>query len=343
MASIAFFTRFLPSDNPNGVSVQVHRYAQALTKRGHAVTCFSFSPKPEDALYQHVKLDWEHRSKLLRKLEPAIAFRKANVCQFDIIHYHGDDYLCKGSKKRVRTFYGSAIQEAIHAVKAGRFFYQLLFYLFELVSCLKKGTLSGISVATRKSLPMINNVIPCCIPLENYTVSSKKSDEPSILFLGDLDSRKRGRMVLEIFHNIVLPAVPDCTLTVVGPQACSGNRVHYLGNIGERELIREYQRSWIYCMASSYEGFGVPAIEASACGTPVVATVNSGIKEIISHNKNGLLCTAETLGETIISVLRDDNLRQNLAVNARLLSERYDSDIVVQHYERIYSKILGNI
>jgi glycosyltransferase involved in cell wall biosynthesis len=340
MSKIAFFSKYLPSDKPSGVSVQVHRLAQQLVKNGHNVTCFSFSPRPSDALYTVEQLVWRGRSKLFRKLYPAIAFRKIPVEPFDIVHYHGDDYLCEGIGKRVRTFYGSAFDEALHAAKISRFLYQALFYFFEWVSCFKKGTLVGISYTTKKKLPLVKNVIPCSVPIDIYKPSNHKTNYPSLLFLGDLDSRKRGRLLLETFENEVLSEFPDCILTVVGPQCCNGKNIKYLENCSEYELIEQYQKSWIYCMTSSYEGFGVPVIEASACGCAVVATINSGILEVITDNVNGLLCTPESLGETIKRLIRDGGLRNVLINNGLKTGDSFSSEKIASCYETIFMKQL---
>jgi glycosyltransferase involved in cell wall biosynthesis len=157
---IAFFSKQLPSDAPNGVSVQVDRLANALTKLGHTVTCFSFSSKPASAVYSHVQLARGSASRLAQKFLPALAFSKIDTREFDIVHYHGDDYLCPGDSRRIRTFYGSAFFEALHAGRAGRFFYQAFFYLLEWLSCLRRGKRAAISRATLRALPLVKHVIP---------------------------------------------------------------------------------------------------------------------------------------------------------------------------------------
>jgi glycosyltransferase involved in cell wall biosynthesis len=337
MSTIAFFSKYLPSDKPSGVSVQVHRLAQQLVKNGHNVTCFSFSPAPDDALYNVVQLEWKVRSLLFRKLFPAIAFSKIPVGSFDIVHYHGDDYLCGGNDKRIRTFYGSALNEALHATAVSRFLYQALFYLFEWVSCTGKGRLVGISNATKKSLPCIKSVIYCSVPLDRYTFNERsKTTYPSLLFLGDLDSRKRGRLLLDVFEKEILPKFPDCILTIIGPQPCSGKNVCYIANCSEQELIQQYQKSWVYCMTSSYEGFGVPVIEASACGCAVVATVNKGISEIINNRMNGMVCTPETLGATVNDVIGSSELRSSLVRNGLTSVQAFATKKIAGEYEEMY-------
>ncbi len=334
--NIAFFSKHLPSDEPNGVSVQVHRLAEALTALGHTVTVFTFSPSVEGASYRSTTLPSGTTSRWLGKFYPAFAFSKVDVSQFDIVHYHGDDYLCRGTVRQVRTFYGSALREALHAGSIGRWCYQTLFYLFEWISCLKKGTKVVISADTSRYLPLVREHIPCGVPLERYRPSGKKTAHSSILFLGDFKSRKRGGLLLELFASEIRPTVPDCILTVVGPVPCSGEGIRYLGRCSETELIAVMQENWILCMPSSYEGFGVPVIEAMACGTAVVATRNPGSNHLINDGVDGVLCTPESLGATVIGLLRDKSLRERLSAEGSHTAERYDSLRGAARYVALY-------
>jgi glycosyltransferase involved in cell wall biosynthesis len=339
---IAFFSKDLPSDRPNGVSCQVHRLANRLAVHGHDVTCFSFSALPEDARYRHNRLTYGNRPKALKKFIPAITFACRKTDDFDIVHYHGDDYLAPGSKRRVRTFYGSALREAIHAHTAGRFLYQSLFYFFEILSGIRRGEKVGISQATCKSLPFVHRYIHCGVDLSLYNPDGGKTAHPSILFIGDLDSRKRGAMLLEIFIRHILPAHPSCILSIVGPQPVSGPSVRYLGTIDEPSLIREYRQSWIYCLPSSYEGFGVPAIEAMACATAVAAIDNPGTREIIQHERTGLLANKQSLSLCLNRLLSDSALRKKLGENGlQYVQNHFDIEITTRRYEAIYESMLS--
>ena len=334
--NIAFFSKHLPSDEPNGVSVQVHRLAEALTALGHTITVHTFSPPMEGASYRTVALPQKHSSRWMGKFLPALVFRTVKTGQFDIVHFHGDDYLCRGSVRRIRTFYGSALREALHAGSIGRCCYQALFYLFEWISCLKKGTMVAISADTSRYLPLIREHVPCGVPIDRYRPGGKKTAHPSILFLGDFRSRKRGGLLRELFSSVILPANPGCILTVVGPVPCSGEGIRYLGRCSEAELIVAMQESWLLCMPSSYEGFGVPVIEAMACGTPVVATHNPGSGALIRDGIDGLLCSPDSLGETVIRLLRDELLRKRLAAEGVHTAELFDSLRVASRYVALY-------
>jgi phosphatidyl-myo-inositol alpha-mannosyltransferase len=337
--NIAFFSKHLPSDRPNGVSVQVDRLACALVARGHSVTCFSFSPRPDNAPYAVTQLSMNTRSRFLQKILPAIAFNKTGRKDFDICHFHGDDYLCAGSPQRIRTFYGSALYEAFHAKTAGRFLYQALFYLFEWASCRRRGTLVAISRATQKALPIVPHTIPCGVPLDKYTsVPAMKTDSPSLLFVGDFKSRKRGDFLLRVFKDEVLRAHPACRLTIVGPEKIEAPNVSCLGRISESELINEYRKAWIYCLPSSYEGFGVPAIEAMACGTAVIATQNAGVREIITPGENGVICKVKDLGKSIIAMIENHTARGKFIENGLKKVKDFDIKRVAEQYENLYKK-----
>jgi glycosyltransferase involved in cell wall biosynthesis len=336
---IAFFTKELPSDSPNGVSCQAHRLANALVELGEQVTCFSFSEKPSDALYEVVKLRKTVRNRIFAKFEAGFKFAALRTAMYDVLHFHGDDYLCRGSSRRVRTFYGSALYEALYAGSALRALRQALFYILEWLSCLRRGASVGISKTTVRALPLVQSVIHCGVPLSCYVPGRSKTPYPSVLFVGDCDSRKRGRLLAGVFGSVIAAAAPDAKLCVVGPQECSGPGIVYRGRLDEKELIGEYQRAWVYCCPSSYEGFGVPLLEAMACGTAVVACDNAGVREIVNHNYNGLLCMPETLGASLHRLLSDNILRARLVANGAAFVKRYDIGVIARQYLDLYRSL----
>jgi phosphatidylinositol alpha-mannosyltransferase len=130
---------------------------------------------------------------------------------------------------------------------------------------------------------------------------------------------------------------PCATLTVIGPQKDTTSAgVTFVGQISEEALIAEYQRTWIYCSVSSYEGFGVPLIEAMACGAAVIAIDNSGAREVVTHECDGLLCAEDTLGDTINRVISEENLRNTLVANGLLTAKKYDIGKIADRYISLY-------
>lgn len=332
---IAFFSKALPSDAPGGVANQVHWLANELVTRGHSLTCFTLSPAPSDARYHTHTLPRHSAGRLLAKFEPARLFASVNTKDFDIVHYHGDDYLCAGSARRVRTFYGSALFEAVHARSVPRCAYQTLFYLFELISSARAGCTTAISRATLPALPLVHRVSGCGVPAL-FCTGGTPSKHPSILFVGDLHSRKRGALLVNTFIHEILPRLPHSILTIVGPQSFTHPQIRCLSGLCTQQLIAEYQNSWLTCSPSSYEGFGVPLIESMACGTPVVACRNRGSAEIVRHGVNALLCTPKTLGATLLKGLTDQMLRRHLRQGGLASAKHYRMESVAERYEGLY-------
>jgi glycosyltransferase involved in cell wall biosynthesis len=340
---IAFYQKILPSTQPGGVANQVHWLANALCRRGHHVCCFTLSYRPADALYEvQSEPDQQPRSAVAKKFSAAHYFRSVSPKGFDIHHYHGDDYLIPRRVNHIRTFYGSALHEAMFAGSVGRLGYQLLFYLFEWYSLLRANTTAAISYATCTALPLVKKVIYCGIPLDRFstTFNIERSPYPSILFLGDLNSRKRGALLIHHFTSYIRNKLPQAQLTVIGPQPVKGEGIHWIPRCSESELIQHYQRHWILCNPSSYEGFGVPLIEAMACGCAVVATPHAGAKEIIRNGINGLLVQPDSIGKEIYSLLTNTHVRKGIIEQGFCTARLFDITITAQLYEKVYYSCL---
>ena len=128
---------------------------------------------------------------------------------------------------------------------------------------------------------------------------------PVILFVGTLAGRKRGRMLLELFQSQIRPALPDAELWMVAERNVQAPGVVCFPTPDEQTLADLYRRAWVFCLPSTYEGFGVPYIEALACGTPVVATPNAGAREVLEEGRWGILAPPPKLGAALLSLLQD--------------------------------------
>jgi glycosyltransferase involved in cell wall biosynthesis len=90
-------------------------------------------------------------------------------------------------------------------------------------------------------------------------------------------------------------------------------RVKFLHSVCDEDLVLLYNAASLFVFPSLYEGFGLPPLEAMACGTPVVAANNSSIPEIVGDG--ALLTAAEdvtAMAATIFKVLNDKPLQQRL-------------------------------
>jgi glycosyltransferase involved in cell wall biosynthesis len=60
-----------------------------------------------------------------------------------------------------------------------------------------------------------------------------------------------------------------------------GNKVRFIGEVPGGRLVRLYQGARIFALPSVYEGFGLPALEAMACGVPVIASTGGSLPEVV--------------------------------------------------------------
>src|SRR5690606_10536824 len=97
-----------------------------------------------------------------------------------------------------------------------------------------------------------------------------------------------------------------------------------------------------FCLPSAYEGFGVPYLEALACGLPVVATPNLGAREVLQDGALGVLARPDRLGAELVALLQDPARREQLAAEGRGVAvDRYAWPVVIAQYEQLYESLLA--
>lgn len=119
--------------------------------------------------------------------------------------------------------------------------------------------------------------------------------------------------------------------------------VAFAGVVPNEMLPVELNKSEIFILPSLYEGNPKTLLEAMACGLPVIGTNVRGIKEIIKHKQNGYLCetSTEAIREAIMYLINEENLRENLAVNARnTIIENYSLEKLVDKELKLYDRLL---
>ena len=98
------------------------------------------------------------------------------------------------------------------------------------------------------------------------------------------------------------------------------NRVRFLGHVANEKLPEHYRRAAVCVMPSISETFGIPLVEAMACGTPTIATKAGGMPEIVQHQRTGLLVEvgdAAGLADAIRRLISDAALQQRMSDAAR--------------------------
>ncbi len=325
-----------PGRKPGGVDVFVHRLGNALVERGHDVSMLTFAAKaPADANYRLHRLG---RGCIARsRSRPVVApltLTARSPSNVDVVHLHGDDWFYVGRRvPTVRTFYGSALCEARSATSTGRRIMQSMLFPLELLA----SRLATSSFAIADGMPAgyrLMGELPLGFTPPRVALPPK-SEAPSVLFVGTWEGRKRGAWLAERFAQEVLPAVPAAQLWMVSDRCEETKNVRWMGRPSDAELSRLFARAWAMCLPSTYEGFGMPYVEAMLHGTPVVATPNVGSNYLLSGGA-GLIASDDALGDALTRVLTMPRLRRDLTESGARRADRFLWDNAARAHETAY-------
>jgi glycosyltransferase involved in cell wall biosynthesis len=103
-------------------------------------------------------------------------------------------------------------------------------------------------------------------------------------------------------------------------EAGCAHRLELTGRVETSALVGLYRRATLVVVPSRYEGFGLPAAEAMACGTPVVATDAGALPEVVAAGGGGVLVPrddADALAKAVLGLLEQPDTRAALAARAR--------------------------
>lgn len=326
-----------------GIERAAHTLADGLARRGHEVVVFTHDPKPEGAAYDVRVLPWRHfvETWLGRRLTMGYLGNILAVLpdyrDFDAIVTHGDSLLTPLKRRPVlRVLHGSALGEARSATSVARRALQLGVYVQELLTAMLQDGVVAVSDNAKRANPFVGYVIPHGVDDRIFTPSfESRSHEPSVLFVGTMQGRKRGQFLLDGFLEEVRRAHPDASLTIVGAVGPSVSGVTYCTGVTDGELAALYRRSWVFASPSSYEGFGLPYLEAMACGTPVVASANPGSCEVLGNGAFGLLPADADFASAVSALLADPVKRAALSERGLRRAHEHSLSAMLDRYEEV--------
>jgi len=195
------------------------------------------------------------------------------------------------------------------------------------VICISQKVRERVISKTNSNVTVIYNGVD----VERFFPEKEPIKGLSVLSVGNLIAIKGHVSLLRSFAR-VLRDVPDCSLQIIGDGPDQGkltdlagklgiaNRVHFHGRRGRDHVAAAMRQCAIFVLPSAYEGLGCVYLEAMACAKPAIGCRGQGIEEVIEQGKSGMLVTPDNeheLTDAMLTLLRDEDLRQQIGVNAR--------------------------
>jgi N-acetyl-alpha-D-glucosaminyl L-malate synthase BshA len=204
-------------------------------------------------------------------------------------------------------------------------------------------------------VPCAIEVIPNFVDVDLFhpgAAEGRGGAVPNAVHVSNFRAVKRVPWLLRAFD--LATRGTEATLTLVGDGPDHGtcrvlareleiaDRVRFLG---ERDALPELLApADVFVLSSSEESFGLSALEAMACGTPVVATRVGGVSEVVDHGVTGLLSEADDLegfAADLALLLTDSEKARSMGLAARRTAEeRFSRNKVVGRYENLYRRLL---
>lgn len=176
------------------------------------------------------------------------------------------------------------------------------------------------------------------------------NDEKILIHTSNFRKVKRVQDVLEIYLKVKNQIPSKLIMVGDGPERThlekfvrENHLTDYVIFMGKQEKVEDILAiSDVFLMPSESESFGLAALEAMACGIPVVASEAGGLPEIIQHSYNGFTAPVgdiNKMSDYVLEILNNDN-HNIYSINALKTAQKYDENIIVKSYEKIYTQIL---
>lgn len=191
-------------------------------------------------------------------------------------------------------------------------------------------------------------------------------DNRMILFVGRIEplkglntlinavSRLRFHELTDPVHLAIIGGDPDVSAEKMSSEMAHiqklcddlslGRTVVFLGKRDQNTLPYYYSAAEVVVMPSHYESFGMVALEAMACGTPVICSQVGGLAFLVQDNVTGYTIPAEdpqALYEKISTLLENSKIRKEMGSNAHEYARQYDwkyiADKIILQYEKLLS------
>jgi len=182
------------------------------------------------------------------------------------------------------------------------------------------------------------------------TMHIDKKDRTAVLHMSNLRAVKGPVDVIRIFHGLTRALDRPLELWIVGEGPLQSEMATMASSLGIEDHVRFFgtcsivgpliANADLFLMPSRQESFGLGALEAMACGVPVVASRAGGLPEVIDDGVTGLLFEKGNVNDAVEKASRlisDTELCDNIRGAAlRSVEQKFNADTIIQQYEDLY-------
>lgn len=293
---------------------------------------------------------------------------------FDVIHAH--DWLVAYAAKTLKQAYNLPIVSTIHATEAGRnsgirdnvqkYINDTEWMLtYESTEVIVNSNYMKSELQRLFGLPFEKiNVVPNGVNLTNYSGIERDYDfrrrfamdnEKMILFMGRLVYEKGVQYLIGAMPKI-LEHYHDAKLVIAGKGGMIdelkaevnalglGNKVCFAGYMNGKDVAKMYKAADISVFPSTYEPFGIVALEAMLAEVPIVVSDIGGLNEIVDHRENGMKSYAgnsNSIADSILELLFNPQLCANITKKAKAkVRSQYNWNKIAQDTHFTYQKAI---
>ena len=294
--------------------------------------------------------------------------------KFDVIHAH--DWLVASSAKTLKQSYGIPLVATIHATESGRnsgihndsqrYINDTEWLLtYEATEVIVNSNYMKNEIQRLFGLPFDKiNVIPNGINLSNFTGIERDYDfrrqyamdnEKIILYVGRLVYEKGVQHLIAAMPKI-LSNYNDAKLIIAGRggmmdelRAEASNlglndKIYFTGYLNSKQVQKMYKCADVAVFPSTYEPFGIVALEAMLAGVPTVVSDVGGLDEIVTHGVDGMKSyagNANSIADSVTALLYDHQLATNVSKKAKQkVKDQFNWEKIAQDTHFTYEKAI---
>jgi glycosyltransferase involved in cell wall biosynthesis len=272
---------------------------------------------------------------------------EAKQNQSTVTHVTGDvNYLGCLLKKKTTIH---TILDCIHLKSSTGIKHKVLKYFWLTLPVKRSTYITAISTSTKNEILKYVNcnsdkiiVIPVAISNRFKRVDkSFNKAKPTVLQLGTAPNKNIERLI-DALQNI------HCKLVIIGAKHVHIENLliarkidyEYLQGLNDDDIKEQYEKADIITLISTYEGFGMPILEAQAVGRVVITANLFSMPEVGSnavHYADAF--SVQSITESFLKVIEDDQYRDGLIKKGFDNVKRFDPDLIANQYYELYKKI----